>query len=130
MAAAAQTDGKYIWHPEVGAHTAHLNRHGRLPRETFVQRSNIGRRAANIDNDGIGHPRQERRSAHRIGRARGKGQHWKAFGIGRIHQGAVVLRQIEPTGDASFGDGLTEGVNHMSRQIAQAGVHDRGIFAL
>ena len=95
-----------------------------------MQRADIGRGAADIDDDGVGHARQIGGAAHGIGRPGREGQNRELLGEGGIHQRAVVLGQEKAALDAGLGNGVAKGRDHVMRQVAQTGVHDRRVFPL
>ena len=95
-----------------------------------MQCADIGGRAADINDNRLLEVREERRTAHRIGRTGGDGQHREAFGKLGAHQRAVVLRQVKRGRDASPRERLTEGPHRLVSEVVQTGVEDRGVLAL
>src|SRR5690606_6607058 len=119
----------HVGHAEIGAYATNFYRYRGLAGEAFVQRADVRRGAADIDDDCILYAREEGGAAHRVGRARGEGEDREFLGELGIHQGAVVLGEVEAAPDAGLGDRLADGLDHVLREVAQAGVHDRRVLA-
>ena len=75
-------------------------------------------------------PREERRAAHRVGRARGERRDRISLGEVDAHQRAVVLAQVHRRLDPELRERGAERGDDVLGKVAQAGVHDRRVLAL
>jgi hypothetical protein len=60
---------------------SYLTQAAGLPWEAVPEHTNVGGRPSNVNNNGIGHTRQERSTPHAVGRARGESEDWVLHGF-------------------------------------------------
>jgi len=129
-AAAAEPDRQQIRHAEQGAHAADLDDRVRLARKSAADLPDIRRCAADIDDHRVRQARKEGRAAHRIGRAAGEAHDRQCRRRCGLHHCAVVLRQVERSGDSAGRDSRDKAGDSRAGQIDQRGIEERCIFPL
>ena len=90
QAAAADADRAQVGHAEVGAHA----RHGEIEAGELriaAAEPRVGRRAADIEHDGVRKPGQHRRPAQAVRRPRGDRKHRQLRRLLAAHHRAVIL---------------------------------------
>ena len=105
-AAAAKSNADYVGHSEVGADAGHLHRHRRFPGEPVDEGAAVGGRAAHVHDDAVADAGEEGGAPHAVGGAGGDGENGIVGGEFRVHEGAVVLAQIEGRIEAEPAYGL------------------------
>ena len=101
MAAAAQSEREQIGHSEERANAADLDDVVGLARKAVTEGADVGRRAADVDDERVAEPREKGRAAHAVGRPGRERVHRIRLGDVRQHHGTVVLREIERRRDAA-----------------------------
>lgn len=95
-----------------------------------MQRADVGRGAADVDDNAVLDAGQKGGAAYEVGRVAREGEHGKAFRKCGAHQRAVILGQEEPAGNAAGVQSLAKGVDNHAGQVSEAGVHDARVLSL
>ena len=107
-----------------------MDGHCRLPGKALDQRAHVGGGTAHVHNDAICNAGKPGRAPHAVGGSGGDGQHRKAGGKFRVHQGTVVLAHKQGRVDAQLLQGLRDAQDGALGHVTQAGVEGGGIFPL
>ena len=96
----------------------------------MTQAADVGRGAADVDDDRVAEAREKRGAAHAVGGPGGEAVDGERLGRGGQHHGAVVLGEIERRGQAAGGQRLGEGAGRAPGEADQRGVEQRRVLAL
>ena len=94
-----------------------------------MKHPHVGRGAADVGDDGVLQPRKGGGPPHAVRGAGSEGEHGVFLGVVGVHQGAVVLADVEGRADSERGQRVSERPDNFKGKLPESRIDDGGVFA-